>query len=245
MSNIESPKHVVITGGTSGIGLELVRQLYKQNRISVIARPSRRLKELRQAFPNATVVEADLSDSNSVATAADAIVKLNKPVDVLINNAAVQFTAHFMDDDFCVETIKREIDVNLTTPAMLIYLLLPALTQSGNPIIMNINSGLGLVPKTSSAVYCATKGGMNILTQSLRNQFEGTNVRVAQAFLPLVDTQMTQGRGSGKLSAAQAACEIIHGLTGNGSDIYVGKVKLLRLIMRLSPALARRIMKAA
>ena len=245
MSNIESPKHIAITGGTSGIGLELVRQLHEQNQVSVIARPSSRLEELRQAFPDINIFEADLSDHKSVATAADAIVKLNTPVDALINNAAVQFTPHFLDDGFCVETIKREIDINLTAPALLSYLLLPALMQSKDPTIMNINSGLGLVPKSSSAVYCATKGGLNILTQSLRNQFEETSIRVAQAFLPLVDTQMTQGRGSGKLTAAQAACKIIQGLSGKGSDIDIGKVKLLRFIMRLSPALARKIMKAA
>ena len=145
---------------------------------------------------------------------------------------------------FCFELIQREIDVNFTSICSLIYLSLPALLQENRSIILNINSGLGLVPKTSSAVYCATKGALNIFSQSLRHQLEHTNVEVMQAFLPLVDTEMTRGRGTGKLTAEEAASKIIKGLGASKQDIDIGKVKLLRLLTRLAPSLARKIMKA-
>jgi len=238
-------KHIVITGGASGLGLELVKQLYEQNEISVVARPSAGLDRLREKFDRINIYEADLSDLASVELAADKIIRDHEKIDILINNAAVQYTPRFLDDDFCYEHIAREITINFTSICSLVYLTLPALLGKEPSVILNINSGLGLVPKTGSAIYCATKGALNIFSQSLRNQLETTNVEVMQAFLPLVDTPMTEGRGSGKLTAGQAAAKIIGGITKNQLDMDIGKVRLLRPISRILPALARRIMKAA
>lgn len=237
-------KHIVITGGASGLGLALVRQLYELNEITVIARASNGLERLRDKFERVTIVEANFSDLKSVETAADILARSGKKIDILINNAAVQHTPRFIDDDFRYETIKREIDVNFTSVCVLIYLLMPNLLQSKPSVILNINSGLGLVPKTSSAVYCATKGALNILSQSLVHQLANTNVAVKQVFLPLVDTAMTKSRGSGKLPADKVAGDIIRQMSSPRSEINIGKVKMLRLVHRLSPSLARQIMKA-
>ena len=238
-------RHVLITGGTSGIGRELVKHLIAQNKVSVIARPSKVLDEFRLAFPEVHVFEADLSDLGSVSNAASAIVEEFSAMDVLINNAGIQHTPKFTDADFDVATIQREIDVNFTSICVLIAKCLPVLSAQKEAVILNINSGLGLAPKTNSAVYCGTKGGLNLFSQSLRYQLEDTSVRVKQAFLPLVDTNMTKGRGSGKISAAQAATEIIAGIQAKRPDFGVGKAKLLMRILRMSPSIAKRIMKAA
>ncbi len=238
-------KHIVITGAASGIGLELVNQLYKHNKISVIARPSSSLTELKRSLPELKVHEADLSDPVSVERAAHAIIQTDQQIDILINNAAVQHTPHFLDEAFEKKTIREEIEVNLVAPCTLIFLLMPLLVKNDRSIILNLNSGLGLVPKTSSAIYCGTKGALNIFSQSLRHQLAHTNVQVKQAFLPLVDTKMTQGRGSGKLTAHEAASRIIAGLGSSKPDFDIGKSKILRLLMRLSPSVAASIMKRA
>lgn len=237
-------KHIVITGGASGLGLELLKQLYNDNEISVIARPSANLEKLRRTFKCVSIYEADLADLNAVESAADLLVKSEKKIDILINNAAVQYTPHFLDEDFQYETIMREINTNLTSICALIYLLMPNLLQSKPSMILNINSGLGLVPKSSSAIYCATKGALNILSQSLAHQLEDTNIEVKQVFLPLVDTAMTKGRGKGKLPVKKVAASIIRGMGSSGPNIDIGKVKALRFVQRLSPDLAQRIMKA-
>lgn len=238
-------RHILVTGGTSGIGRELVTRLISDNEVGVIARPSRNLDEFRLAFPEVRVFEADLSDLEQVAYAARAIAQQFSAMDVLINNAGIQYTPKLLDPEFDVTSIQREIDVNLTSICVLIAKCLPVLSAQKEAVILNINSGLGLAPKTSSAVYCGTKGGLNLFSQSLRYQLEHTNVRVAQAFLPLVDTKMTRGRGSGKISSAQAASEIIAGLEAKCDDFGVGKAKLLMRLLRLSPSFAKRIMKAA
>lgn len=237
-------KHIVITGAASGLGLELLKQLQHENEISIIARPSTGLENLRRSFPGVHVYEADLADLATVERAADLLARSGKKIDILINNAAVQYTPHFLAEDFRYETIKREIDINFASVCSLIYLLLPNLLQPNPSMIVNINSGLGLVPKTSSAVYCATKGALNILSQSLASQLKDTNIEVKQVFLPLVDTAMTQGRGTTKMSVENAAAEIIRGMQSAGPNIDIGKTKLLRLIQRLSPILAQKIMKA-
>lgn len=237
-------KHIVITGGTSGLGRELVRQLADCNQLIVIARPSAALDQLRSDYPDIAIFEADLANQTQVVAAAEAIGQRYEVLDGLINNAAIQYTPEFRDDDFKFDSIASEIAVNLTTPCQICALLLPNLARAEEAFILNVNSGLGLVPKTSSAIYCATKGGLNIFSQSLANQLEGTGVRVAQAFLPLVDTAMTRGRGNGKLPADMVARTIIHGLARKRPEINVGKVKLLRPIARFLPSLARKIMKS-
>lgn len=238
-------KHIVITGAASGLGLTLLQELKAENRISVIARPSPGLDKLRKTYPDVVIYEADLANLAAVEKAADDIIKAGDTVDVLINNAGVQYTARFIDDDFRYETIRREIDINFTSVCTLIYLLMPALLASDEAVIVNVNSGLGLAPKTGSAVYCGTKGAMNIFSQSLGYQLEGTSVSVSQVFLPMVATAMTVGRGGGKISPEQAVSEIVVGLAARRTNINVGKVKLLRIIQRLSPWLAARILKGS
>ncbi len=238
-------KHIVITGGASGVGLELVRQLQSANRVSVIARPSSALDALRAAFPKVDIHEADLSDQHAVETAADNLARTGGEIDILINNAAVQYMPRFTDPEFRFETIRREIDVNFTAPCTLVHLLLPNLMHEGPAFIVNINSGLGLVPKTDSAVYCATKAALNSFSQSLAYQLEDSKIEVKQVFLPLVDTAMTKGRGSGKISAQRAAEETIKGFCSSRMTIDIGKIRTLRMLLRIAPSVAAKIMKAA
>lgn len=239
-----SNRRIVLTGGTSGIGRELAVALARDSAVVVLARRSERSDNLQTELPDIELLDIDLSCLNDIAAAAEALVS-GGPIHGLINCAAVQFTPVFTSPDFDLASIRREIDINLVAPCELTALLLPSLLQVDEAFIMNVNSGLGLVPKSESAVYCATKGGLNIFTKALRNQLHGSAVRVQQTFLPLVDTPMTQGRGQGKLAAREVARRILVGIERGTEDIYVGKVNLLRAIERLAPPLARRIMVRA
>lgn len=236
-------KRIVITGGTSGIGYEMAKMLSPNNEVIVIARCPGKLKKLSRELGGVIPFQADLSKTDEVEGVADRISKRFDSLDVLINNAAVQNTPTFLDDSFVYENISREVTLNFTSICCLTYLLLPLLLQENETAVLNVNSGLALAPKTSSAIYCSTKGALNIFTQSLRYQLENTKISVQQVFLEMVDTEMTRGRGKNKMSALDAAEKIIFGIERNIADHNIGKVKLLRAILRLAPSIAHKIMK--
>lgn len=236
-------KRIVITGGTSGIGYEMVKYLHPANEIIVIARSANKLDKLTLEFSEVTTYQADLSKLDELKTVASSIAERFETIDVLINNAAIQYTPTFVDEAFDYASINHEITLNFTSICSLTYLLLPMLTHRNKAVILNINSGLALAPKTSSAIYCATKGALNIFSQSLRYQLENTNISVQQAFLELVETAMTTGRGKNKMSAEEAAKIILQGVERGVLDHDIGKVKLLRFLLRLAPSIAQKIMK--
>jgi uncharacterized oxidoreductase len=101
-----------------------------------------------------------------------------------------------------------------------------------------------LAPKSSSPVYCASKAALRSFTKSLRAQVRqaGWVIQIQEALPPLVDTDMTRGRGKGKISAETAAFQILKGIAKGSAEIDVGATALLRWILRLSPALGERIM---
>ena len=240
-----SSKRVVLTGGTSGIGLELVRLLAPSSKLVVVGRNPEKLEDLKSQHASLETVTADLSDRSSVLGAAEEIKSRFGSIDVLINNAAMQYGLHFTNDAFDPDMIGREMDVNFTNVCYMIYGLLPALQKDSPSVILNIGSGLGLAAKPSSAIYCASKGALNIFSQSLRYQLEDSNISVLQALLPMVATPMTEGRGSGKIAAQEAAVAILQGLHKLTPDNDIGKVKLLRHMLRLAPAVAHKIMRKA
>lgn len=240
-----SGKTILLTGGTSGIGAELVGLLQAENELIIVGRDAGRLKQAKSKFPGLKTHRGDLSKPQAGIKLGAKIAASVDKLDMLIHNAAIQNEPKLTDDDFDAAAIAGEVNANFTSVIELTHALLPVLMRSDKAVICNINSGLALAPKTGSAVYCATKGGLNVFSQSLAYQLEGSSVGVTQVFLPLVDTPMTEGRGSGKISAAKAASDIVAGLGADRRTINVGKVKLLRIIMAVAPFIARRILKSS
>jgi uncharacterized oxidoreductase len=242
---LSNPKTILLTGGTAGIGLALFKQLHSQGHtLIVVARNQENLASLQSSYSNVIIYPCDLSSRLAIESLCEKITQSHPELSIVINNAGIQYTPTFLDDDFSFDSIEHETRVNLLAPVWLAYLLLPGLIEFKKPAaIINISSGLIFAPKTNSAIYCATKAAIHSFSQSLRYQLATTNIHVIEAIMPLVDTTMTAGRGSGKISPESAAQQIIHGINCNRSEIYVGKTKILPLLMRLLPSLVKRIMK--
>jgi len=237
-------KTILITGGNSGIGFNLVKQLStKNNQLIVVTRSENNWDQITEINPDITKIQCDLSKKNEVLHLAEKLKSKNIDLDVLINCAAVQYTPKLIDDDFAFDQIDVEITTNFTSVMWLSYLLLPTLLSRSQSAIVNLSSGLALYPKSSSAGYCASKAAIHSFSQSLRYQLSNTPVKVIEVLLPLVDTPMTTGRGKGKISPEAAALEIIKGIEREKNEIYVGKARLLPLLIRLYPGLVKRILK--
>lgn len=236
----QTNKHIVITGGTSGVGKELVRLLAPSHPLTVIGRHSERSTALLTEFPEIAFVEADLAAPEATRQVRAAIPP--GPLHGLINCAAIQCTPKLTDEDFDLRTIRKETSLNFVAPAELTALFLPDLLQAERPFILNVNSGLAIAPKAESAVYCATKAALDSFSRSLQAQLSHTQIAVLQAFLPIVDTPMTADRTEPKLGAVEVARQIIRGIELRRPYTDIGKVKLLRKIDRWAPDLARRIM---
>lgn len=239
-------RRTIVTGATSGIGYELAVQLADAG-VSVIAigRHRERLNRLAALSPRIEPVEADLSDRGSVHALATMLTARYDDIDGLINNAGVQYDERVDDPAYGVEQILRELDVNLAAPLVLTQQLLPTLRRQPAAAVVNVTSGLAYAPKRTAAVYSASKAGLRLFTEGLRVQSRGTSVRIVEAVMPLVDTPMTQGRGRGKVSAAWAAAQLIHGVRRGHAVVRIGKARALPYLQRWSPALLDRLMQGS
>lgn len=240
---------VLVTGGARGVGRELTRQLVELGAHVVAAgRDRERLESLTAEHGDQVSAHVvDLADPDAVDTFADALPERHPRLSVVINNAGVQTLTDFFDEEphVSLPVLRRELAVNLDAVITLSTRLLPHLRHQPSAGIVNITSALAFAPKASAPVYCATKSGVRAFTRALRYQCQDTapHIHVIDAVLPLVDTDMTHGRGNGKISPAQAAHALLNGIRRDATELYIGKTKLLRTITRLSPSLGYRILR--
>jgi uncharacterized oxidoreductase len=231
---------VLITGGTSGIGLALAKQFLKQgNAVIVTGTNAQKAEAVKRELPTLTVELADMRDRHAL----EKLVYRYPDINILVNNAGIQYNYEFADPAIAPEQITTELDINLLAPLYLTKLLLPQLLSHSTAAIINVTSGLGIVPKQSAPVYCASKAALHSFTKTLRWQLEGTSVRVFEIIPPLVDTAMTQGRGRGKITPEALVEEFWRDFKRDRHEMRIGKTKLLFVLQRFMPSLAERIMR--
>jgi len=236
-------KVALVTGGTDGIGAELIRQL-RDRGVSVITsgRNPERVAATRAA--GFEVIEADLSTIEGVAELLAGLG--DRQIDLLVNNAGAGVDHDFREAAPDMDAADRTIFLNLNAPIRLIVALLPRLREraeaASGAAIVNVTSGLAIAPRAGGPVYCATKAGLRSYTQALRAQLAGTRIQVIEALPPVVETKMTAGRGSKKMPASECAAQIVSAIERDADEANVGIVKLLQTVNSISPALARRIM---
>jgi len=239
---------VLVTGGSAGIGLELARRFVARGaKVAICGRDAARLESAKAALGDVATIVADLADPDAPAMIArEADARLGG-LSMLVNNAGVQ-TSHSLpsaDPATIAEETAWEIQVNLTSLVALTAHCMPSLKAQSSGAIVNVSSGLAITPKASSPVYCATKAAVHSFSQALRYQCEdeAPHIRVIEILPPLVDTAMTEGRGTGKISAAACAEESILGIERDRAEIRVGKTKLLVVLHRLAPGIAAGILR--
>jgi short-subunit dehydrogenase involved in D-alanine esterification of teichoic acids len=231
---------VLITGGASGIGLALARKfLSMNNKVIIISRNQPKLDSIKAALPDITIEQADITDIHNLEHIAQKYPKIN----ILINNAGIQYNYDFTDRQVTTDLIDIELRTNLIAPLQLTLLMIPHLLTKQSAAIINVTSGLALVPKQSAPVYCSSKAGLHIASKSLRWQLEPTQIKIFEIIAPLVDTPMTQGRLKGKIQPDILVEEFWRNFSHDHYEMLIGKSKLLYLLQRFLPQLAEKIMR--
>lgn len=240
-----SDNTILITGGGSGIGLALAKAFasHSRNTVVVCGRKARKLEDVHKENPAIITVPCDIASDSDQQRLIETVTQKYPNLNVLINNAGIQHNYNFSDMQSHADLIEEEVNINFLAHAKLTDRLLPVLMQQPNAAIVNITSALAVVPKQSAPIYCATKAAMHNFTRALRYQLENTPVKVFEIIPALVDTEMTKGRGKGKITPEALAAEALRGIESNKYEIRIAKTKILFALHRLLPTLAERIIR--
>jgi short-subunit dehydrogenase len=226
-------KTALITGASSGIGLELARVHAKQgDNLVLVARNKAKLDELKAELEkqqNISVynIVKDLSIPNSAQQVYDEIKQQNISVDYLINNAGFGDYGMFYETDWNKE--ERMIYLNITTLTHLTKLFLREMIQRGSGRIMNVASTAAFQSGPTMAVYYATKSFVLSFSEAINNEVAGKGITITalcpgatksgfQDVAALNESKLVRGR---KLPSSKEVAEYGYKAMMNGKTVAI------------------------
>lgn len=225
---------VLITGGGTGIGQSLARQLAtKGNQVLVCGRRLEALEETAASSDSIRPYRCDLTDSDQIQTMLQAIRNDGFRVDTLISNAAI-LGFDSLAGGLNLDSAKAIIDANLFGPIELTQRMLDALRAEDDPTIVIVGSPAGLGPLADTPVYSTSKAGLHAYTLCLRYHL-GEDIRVVEVFPPTVDTPMLAEKRWKKMSADECARRILRDLERGHEQIWIGESRTFRFLRLVLP----------
>lgn len=185
-------KHVLLTGGSTGIGLAAAQRLASYGaRLTLFARRMPMLEEAKAAIlaktPGATVhlLPLDVADEDAVnRTVAPHIAA--HPADVLINNAGIVMPGRFLELD--AKHYREQMNVNYFGAVHMCRAVVPQLVQRGGGHVANVGSLLSVFGIYGYSAYCASKFALYGFSDALRGELLPQKVRVTILLPPDTDT---------------------------------------------------------
>lgn len=205
--------HVVITGGSSGIGLAVARQyLERAARVSLIGRSQERLEAARARLISETgrsaddilIASLDVTDDGAVQAVLSAIEADVGPCDILVTAAGLVSPMPF--DALTGAQFKRHVDTNLNGTVHVISAVYAGMKARRQGQIMIISSGAGLIGLHGYTAYCASKSALVGFAEALRVESRWHGIDVSICFPP--DTDTPQLADELKLRPAEAVAMI-------------------------------------
>lgn len=233
---------VLITGGTSGIGLEMARQLLaRRNTVIITGRNLQRLAETQAELPHVHTIQSDASRPEDIEALLRRVEAEYPDCDTLINNAGIMRNLN-LNGERSLPDATRELDINLSGPIWMTQAFLPHLRSKPNALIVNITSGLAYVPFPLSPVYSAAKAGLHAFTRCLRVQLKGSGVTVVELAPPLVETNLLGDDFAGVEQAKGMAADVlvrkaIAGMEAGTMEVRPGLSGVLYFLSRAMPSL--------
>jgi uncharacterized oxidoreductase len=232
---------VLITGGTSGIGLETAKELLARgNTVIVTGRDQERLDAARRQLPKLSVIRSDAGKAQDVEALYTRVSKEFPSLNLLMNNAGFMRNINLQGAPVSLEELTAEIDANLKGPMWMVSKFLPLLERQTAAAIVNVSSGLAFVPLPIAPIYCATKAAMNSYTRSLRVQLKNSKVKVFEFAPPTTETNLFDVKskaleGVPIMKVDVLVREFLKGLEKDRLEIRPGQANQLKFMNRVAP----------
>lgn len=236
-------KTILITGGTSGFGYEFAARLIELgNTIIITGRDQAKLDQTKKELPKIHTFQSDVSDPRQIEKLYTQVTSRFPELNMLINNAGEMRKLSLHDTSIDLQDITREIEINLMGPIRMVQQFLPHLKKMKSAAILNVTSGIAMIPIPLSPIYGASKSGLRSYTKSLRVQLKNTNIRVFELVAPGAKTPLNDKFADvdgfdekmmmepDKLIAAA-----IKGLQKDTDEIYPGLARIMRIMSRIAP----------
>ena len=186
---------ILLTGGTSGIGLALAQRLHAAgNTVIITGRRAALLDQIASEHPGMIGHPLDVTDAEAVRAFAARITADHPALNVVIHNAGIM-VAEEVTGDF-LDTAEATVATNLLGPIRLTAALMPHLLEQPRATIMTVSSGLAFVPLVRTPTYSATKAAIHSWSQSLRAQLRDTGIEVLELAPPAVQTDLMPGHAT-------------------------------------------------
>lgn len=231
---------VLITGGSSGIGLELTKILLnKQNTVIICGRSIQKLAQAKRDLPEVHTLPCDISKAAERTKLLNWISGHHPTCNMLVNNAAIVSKTDFRSDEDMLEKAEQEIQTNLIAPIALCKLFLPLLEQNHHAAIINITTGLVYAPRAVYPIYNATKAGLHAFTQVIRHQLIDVPVDIIEVMMPAVNTPWHQGNAPKiAITSEKTVEEMIAKIEKGQKEIRIAGVRILYALSRIAPSFA-------
>lgn len=233
---------ILITGGSSGIGLEFAKQLLQLgNTVIITGRNQTKLEQAKTQYPNLITYKSDVTNPDEIRALYATVLKDFPSVNILINNAGVMRITKFYDPDEDLISLTQEITTNLNGPIWMAHQFIPHLKTQKEAAILNVTSLLGIVPLPISPVYSATKSGLTSFTTSLREQLKKTNIKVFELAPPATLTDLTEIfdktdiQGFKMMTARSLVESAIKGIQDDHLEIRPGQTGQVYFLNKFAP----------